>query len=136
MSSVQGQPGRVFISLKAIDLYLSPLPSLAGTLCTVKLSTYHSLFMPAWLMVLLSGNLDGSVGESFANTGGFNLSREVCRDREYKSYLVWELFPRAFCIPSILCLLLLFNVASAIGTLSVPMSEGGLEAVLLPLLLL
>jgi hypothetical protein len=61
MSSVQGQPGRVFISLKAIDLYLCPLPSLAGTLCTVKLSTYHSLLMPAWLMGLLSGNLDGSV---------------------------------------------------------------------------
>lgn len=81
-------------------------------------------------MVLLSGNLDGSVGERFANTRGFNLSREVCRDREYKRDLVWGLLPRTFCIPSILCLLFLFNVASAIGfPLWVPMSEGGLEVV-------
>lgn len=86
-------------------------------------------------MVLLSRSLDGSEGGNFANASGFNLSREVCRDREYKRYLVWGLLPRTFCIPSILCLLFLFNVPSTIGTLCVPMSEGGLEIVLIILLL-
>lgn len=83
--------------------------------------------MPLRLLVLLSGSLSGSEREGFTNTNGFNLSREVCGETQRISEVfACGLLRGALCIPWLLCLLLLFNVASAVGALCTPMSEGGL----------